>query len=174
MGSNFIYFIGQHAFLSQEMTNDEVRYDFITESPIRLKGTTMQYFKEKKYSNAPYYCSVLDSCTFRCITVQSWKLKISKLIKFLTKLWNSIFHLGKGVNFIFTIVVMCMLFLSSDFSLNYTSALAVKDIDLCWCKSGQAAGGSAHQRRKLVGGYSHSHRLSFAVVSLKGLTVADC
>lgn len=69
---------------------------------------------------------------------------------------------------------MYMLFLSSDFSLNYTSALAVKDIDLCWCKSGQAAVGSAHQHSKLVGGYSRSHCLSFAVVSLKGLKVADC
>lgn len=47
MGGNFIYFVGQHAFLSQEMTDDEVRYDFIIESPSRLKGTTMQYLKEK-------------------------------------------------------------------------------------------------------------------------------
>jgi len=47
VGGIFIYFIGQHAFLSQEMTDYEVRYDFINESPGRLKGTTMQYFKEQ-------------------------------------------------------------------------------------------------------------------------------
>lgn len=56
------------------MTDDEVRFDFIIESPSRLKRKTVKCFKGKKYSNVPYYSSVLDSFKFGYITVR-FKIK---------------------------------------------------------------------------------------------------
>lgn len=63
-----------------------------------------------------------------------------------------------------------MLFLSSDFALNYTSALTVKG----HTNSGQVVYGSAYRHRMLMGGHRRCHCLSFAVMTLKGLKVADC
>lgn len=47
MGGNFVYFVAQHAFLSQEVTEDEVRCAFIIKSPARLKGTKKSVIQGK-------------------------------------------------------------------------------------------------------------------------------
>lgn len=80
MGGNFVYFVAQHAFLSQDVTENEVRCAFIIKSHTRLKETKKPVIQGKNILMHPttvQFLIILHSNA----QLYSSKLKINKIIK---------------------------------------------------------------------------------------------